>query len=208
MKGRFITFEGVEGAGKSTQITFAAEWLRAAGIEVLVTREPGGTPLAERIRACLLEPSTEPMADATELLLVFAARAQHLAEKIKPALARGAWVLCDRFTDATYAYQGAGRGLPTAMIAGLEQLVQGGLRPDATLLLDLPVAEGLGRAGKRATLDRIEQEGTDFFERIRQCYLARAAAEPERFFVINAGACATDVRTQVAAVLANLQEGA
>lgn len=206
MRGRFITFEGVEGGGKSTQLAFAAEWLQARGQTVLITREPGGTPLAERIRDCLLEPTSEPMAATTELLLVFAARAQHLAEKIMPALERGVWVLCDRFTDATYAYQGAGRGLSMSMIAALEQMVQGDLRPDATLLLDLPVAEGLKRAGKRATLDRIEQEGMDFFERIRTCYRARAAAEPARFFLVNAAACETDVRAQVAAVLAGFQE--
>lgn len=205
MRGRFITFEGVEGAGKSTQLAFAADYLRETGKEVLVTREPGGTPLAERIRECLLTPSDEPMAAATELLLVFAARAQHLAEKIMPALDAGVWVLCDRFTDATYAYQGAGRGLSMAQIGQLEALVQGELRPAATLLLDIPVEQGLARAGKRAALDRIEQESRDFFERIRQCYLARAAAEPARFFVVDGSACATDVRAQVAAVLANLE---
>jgi dTMP kinase len=205
MKGRFITFEGVEGAGKSTQLAFAADCLRVAGKAVLVTREPGGTPLAERIRECLLAPSDEPMAAATELLLVFAARAQHLAEKIIPALDAGVWVLCDRFTDATYAYQGAGRGLSMTQIGQLETLVQGSLRPDATLLLDIPVEQGLARAGKRAALDRIEQESRDFFERIRQCYLKRAAAEPERFFVVDGSACATDVRAQVAAVLASLE---
>lgn len=204
MTAKFITFEGGEGAGKSTQLAFAAEWLRAAGKTVLVTREPGGTPLAERIRDCLLAPSTEPMAAATELLLVFAARAQHLAEKIQPALAAGNWVLCDRFTDATYAYQGAGRGLDATLIAQLETLVQKTLKPDATLLLDISVEQGLARAGKRGSLDRIEQESRDFFERIRQNYLMRAAAEPARFFVLDGSACATDVRAQVAAVLTEL----
>lgn len=204
MTAKFITFEGGEGAGKSTQLAFAAEWLRAAGKTVLVTREPGGTPLAERIRDCLLAPSAEPMAAATELLLVFAARAQHLAEKIQPALAAGSWVLCDRFTDATYAYQGAGRGLDATLIAQLETLVQKTLKPDATLLLDISVEQGLARAGKRGSLDRIEQESRDFFERIRQNYLMRAAAEPARFFVLDGSACATDVRAQVAAVLTEL----
>jgi dTMP kinase len=144
------------------------------------------------------------MGNATELLLVFAARAQHLAQKVKPALAAGTWVLCDRFTDATYAYQGAGRGLSSAMISTLETLVQGALRPDATLLFDIPVAEGLTRAGKRAALDRIEREGSGFFERVRQCYLERAKAEPKRFFVLDGSACETDVCAQTSAVLSRL----
>lgn len=204
MRGRFITFEGGEGAGKSTQLTFAADWLRAAGKTVLVTREPGGTPLAERIRECLLAPSDEAMDATTELLLVFAARAQHLAQKIRPALDAGSWVLCDRFTDATYAYQGAGRGLDMNLITELESLVQKTLRPDATLLLDISVAEGLARAGKRGSFDRIEQEGRDFFERIRQAYLARAKAEPGRFFVLDGSASAAEVRSGVETVLASL----
>lgn len=204
MKGRFITFEGVEGAGKSTQLAFAADFLRAAGKPVLVTREPGGTPLAERIRDCLLASVDEPMAATTELLLVFAARAQHLAEKILPALERGSWVLCDRFTDATYAYQGAGRGLSLEVISQLETLVQGELRPDATLLFDITVADGLARAGKRATLDRIEREDRDFFERIRQHYLAQAAAHPARFYRLDGSACKAAVSAQVEVVLRQL----
>ncbi len=159
MTGLFVTLEGPEGAGKSTNRDYLAERLRERGIEVQLTREPGGTPLAERIRELLLAPSDEPMAADTELLLMFAARAQHLAGVIRPALARGAVVLCDRFTDATYAYQGGGRGLPVARIAPLESFVQGDLRPDLTLVFDLPVEIGLARAAARGRLDRFEQEG-------------------------------------------------
>ncbi|MBL7249019.1 dTMP kinase [Alloalcanivorax sp. C16-2] len=197
MSGRFITLEGGEGAGKSSNLEWLAERLRAAGVAVTVTREPGGTELAERIRAVLLDPGPEPMADTTELLLVFAARAQHLAARIRPALARGDWVLCDRFMDATWAYQGAGRGLDRDAIAALESLVLEGLSPDRTLLFDVPVAQGMARAGKRSSPDRIEREAVAFFERVRQCYLDRAAAEPERFRVIDAGADLEAVRAQL-----------
>ena len=197
MTGRFITLEGGEGAGKSSNLEWLAGRLRAAGVAVTVTREPGGTDLAERIRAVLLDPGPEPMADTTELLLVFAARAQHLAARIRPALARGDWVLCDRFMDATWAYQGAGRGLDRAAIAALESLVLEGLNPDRTLLFDVPVAQGMARAGKRSSPDRIEREAQAFFERVRQCYLERAAAEPERFRVIDAGADLDAVRAQL-----------
>tara|TARA_B100000614_G_scaffold258505_1_gene280780 strand:+ start:8274 stop:8900 length:627 start_codon:yes stop_codon:yes gene_type:complete len=195
--GRFITLEGGEGAGKSSNLEWLAGRLRDAGVAVTVTREPGGTDLAERIRAVLLDPGPEPMADTTELLLVFAARAQHLAARIRPALARGDWVLCDRFMDATWAYQGAGRGLDRAAIAALESLVLEGLNPDRTLLFDVPVAQGMARAGKRSSPDRIEREAQAFFERVRQCYLERAAAEPERFRVIDAGADLDAVRAQL-----------
>lgn len=197
MTGRFITLEGGEGAGKSSNLEWLAERLREAGVAVTVTREPGGTDLAERIRAVLLDPGPEPMADTTELLLVFAARAQHLAARIRPALARGDWVLCDRFMDATWAYQGAGRGLDRGAIAALESLVLEGLNPDRTLLFDVPVAQGMARAGKRSSPDRIEREAQAFFERVRQCYLERAAAEPERFRVIDAGADLDAVRAQL-----------
>lgn len=197
MSGRFITLEGGEGAGKSSNLAWLAERLREAGVTVTVTREPGGTELAERIRALLLDPGKETMADATELLLMFAARAQHLQERIRPALARGEWVLCDRFIDATWAYQGAGRGFDVNAIAVLERLVLAGLLPDRTLLLDVPVAQGMARAGKRSRPDRIEREATAFFERVRQCYLERAAAEPERFRVIDAGAELSAVRAQL-----------
>lgn len=197
MSGRFITLEGGEGAGKSTNLEWLAERLREAGRVVTVSREPGGTELAERIRAVLLQPGPEAMADTTELLLVFAARAQHLAARIRPALARGDWVLCDRFIDATWAYQGAGRGLDGRHIATLEALVLQGLEPDRTLLFDVPPEVGLARAGKRSAPDRIEREQLDFFVRVRQCYLERAAAEPERFRVLDAGASLDAVRGQL-----------
>ena len=187
MTGLFITLEGPEGAGKSTNREYLAERLREQGIDVLLTREPGGTPLAERIRELLLDPSDEPMAADTELLLVFAARAQHLQQVIRPALARGCVVLCDRFTDATYAYQGGGRGLSVERIAQLEQFVQGELRPDLTLIFDLPVEIGLARAAARGRLDRFEQEGRGFFEAVREAYLQRAAQAPQRYRVLDAG---------------------
>ncbi len=197
MSGYFITLEGGEGAGKSSNMAWLAERLRAAGKTVLMTREPGGTPLAESIREVLLAPGDEAMADNTELLLVFAARAQHLAEKIRPALARGEWVLCDRFVDATWAYRGAGRGLDRDAIAALETLVVAANQPDMTILFDVPVDEGMARAGKRAALDRIEQEDRVFFERIRQCYLERAGQQPERFRVLDAGQPLERVRDQL-----------
>ncbi|MBZ2187724.1 dTMP kinase [Alcanivorax sp. JB21] len=200
--GRFITFEGVEGAGKSSNLGWAAELLRAEGIEVTITREPGGTPLAEALRDLLLAPHEEPVAPDTELLLIFAARAQHLQQVIRPALAAGKWVLCDRFTDATYAYQGGGRGLPVDHIAALETLVQGDLRPDATFLFDIDVLTGLSRAGKRGKLDRFEQEERAFFERIRESYMRRAADDPTRFRLIDAGAPLDEVRMQVQALIA------
>lgn len=186
MSGLFITLEGPEGAGKSTNRDYLAGHLRDRGLDVLLTREPGGTPLAERIRELLLAPSDEKMDADTELLLVFAARAQHLAKVIRPALARGAVVLCDRFTDATYAYQGGGRGLSVERIATLERFVQGGLQPDLTLLFDLPVEVGLSRAAARGRLDRFEQEGQAFFEAVRQAYLERAKADPQRYRLIDA----------------------
>jgi dTMP kinase len=186
VSGLFITLEGPEGAGKSTNRDFIADRLRSAGQDVQLTREPGGTPLAERIRELLLAPSDEPMAVDTELLLMFAARAQHIEQVIRPALARGAIVLCDRFTDATYAYQGGGRGVPLARIAELEAFVQGALRPHLTLIFDLPVETGLARAAARGRLDRFEQEPRGFFEAVRGAYLARAKAAPERYRIIDA----------------------
>lgn len=184
--GFFITFEGTEGVGKSTQLEYAANWLKARDIDFVVTREPGGTPLAESIRELLLQPREEKVADLTELLLMFAARSQHLHTLIKPHLDAGKWVLCDRFTDATYAYQGGGRGVSQANISLLENLVQGELRPDHVVLLDAPVEVGMSRARKRGELDRFEQEAVAFFERIRQTYLERAAQWPERYHVIDA----------------------
>ena len=191
-RGRFITLEGGEGVGKSTNMAFVEAWLTAQGMEVVRTREPGGTPRAEAIRELLLDPALqEPLSVDAELLLVFAARAQHLAEKILPALARGAWVVCDRFTDATFAYQGGGRGINPARIAQLEQFVQQGLAPDLTLLLDMsPEAAKERLEGRLRDLntqrDRFEQEQADFFMAVRRAYLDRAAASPERFEVIDA----------------------
>ncbi len=206
MSGLFITLEGPEGAGKSTNRDYLAMCLRAAGIEVLLTREPGGTPLAERIRELLLAPSDEAMAADTELLLVFAARAQHLAQVIRPALARGCVVLCDRFTDATYAYQGGGRGLSTARIAELESFVQGDLRPDLTLVFDLPVEEGLARAAARGRLDRFEQEQRSFFEAVRQTYLQRAALAPQRYRLLDASQSLQQVQAAIDALVPMLVE--
>jgi dTMP kinase len=204
VSGLFITLEGPEGAGKSTNREYLAQRLREQDIEVLLTREPGGTPLAERIRELLLAPSAEPMAADTELLLVFAARAQHLAEVIRPALARGMVVLCDRFTDATYAYQGGGRGLSVERIGQLEQFVQGALRPDLTLLFDLPIEVGLARAEARGRLDRFEQEGRGFFQAVRQTYLERAAQAPARYRIVDAGQSLAQVQSALDAILPEL----
>jgi dTMP kinase len=206
VSGLFITLEGPEGAGKSTNREYLAERLREHGLDVLLTREPGGTPLAERIRELLLAPSDEPMASDTELLLVFAARAQHLAEVIRPALARGCVVLCDRFTDATYAYQGGGRGLDRERIAVLEHFVQGDLRPDLTLIFDLPVEVGLARAAARGRLDRFEQEGQDFFQAVRQAYLDRAAAQPQRYRLVDAAQPLAQVQQSLDGLLPQLLE--
>lgn len=198
---RLITLEGGEGVGKSTNLALLVDRLRATGAEVVVTREPGGTPLAEALRALLLAPRDEPVAPLAELLMIFAARAQHWAQVMAPALARGAWVVCDRFIDATHAYQVAGRGLPAAAVTQLEALVLQSHRPGLTLLLDLPVADGLQRAGERSQPDRFEQERLDFFERVRAGYLARAAAEPARFRVIDAGRDLALVQAQLVSVL-------
>lgn len=185
--GRFITLEGGEGVGKTTNVTFVCDWLASRGVEVVRTREPGGTPGAEAIRELLLDPAREESwSDDAELLLVFAARAQHIAACIRPALARGAWVVCDRFTDATFAYQGGGRGGDVQRIRTLETLVQNGLQPDLTLLLDMPVDVASQRVAQRgARLDRFERERETFFESVRAAYLARADGDA-RFAVIDA----------------------
>ncbi|MBF6623099.1 MAG: dTMP kinase [Pseudomonadales bacterium 32-61-5] len=206
MTGCFITLEGPEGAGKSTNREFIAEYLRERGVDVVLTREPGGTPLAERIREILLAPADEPMASDTELLLVFAARAQHIDQVIRPALARGAVVLCDRFTDATYAYQGGGRGLALQRIEQLENFVQGDLRPDLTLIFDLKVEIGLSRAAARGRLDRFEQEGLGFFEAVRNAYLDRARQAPARYRVIDAGQPLAAVQRDLRALLPQILE--
>lgn len=184
--GKFITLEGGEGVGKSTNLAFVENYLRSQGCRVVLTREPGGTPLAEKIRGLLLEKSAEPVSDLAELLMMFAARAQHLEQVIRPALARGDWVVCDRFTDATYAYQGYGRGMDKALIAKLEQMVHPGFQPDLTLLLDIDVEEGLARALDRSEPDRIESEQRSFFEAVRNGYLELSQAHPERFAVVDA----------------------
>ncbi len=191
MRGAFITFEGVEGVGKSTQLQRIGDWLRDKGHEVVRTREPGGTERAEQLRTLLLERGTEPMPEACELLLMFAARATHIANLIRPSIERGEWVLCDRFTDATYAYQGGGRRLPEAEIDSLVAIVHPDLQPDLTILLDAPVETGLARASKRNGphgADRFETEQLEFFERVRATYRARAEAEPARFWVVDASA--------------------
>jgi dTMP kinase len=203
-RGRFITFEGTEGVGKSTQLETARSALEAAGIGVLVTREPGGTPMAEAIRELLLAPRQESVNSMTELLLMFAARAQHLHERIVPALEQGTWVLCDRFTDATYAYQGGGRGVPQEQIAALEQLVQGDLRPDHVILLDAPVEVGMARARSRSAPDRFEREQAAFFQRIRDCYLERARLQPLRYHVVDAAQPLADVSRQVSGLITGL----
>lgn len=208
MRGLFITLEGPEGAGKTTNRAYLAEQLQAQGFRVTLTREPGGTALAEQIREILLAPHDEPMAVDTELLLMFAARAQHLAQVIVPALAEGHIVICDRFTDATYAYQGGGRGLDCSRIAVLEQFVQGDLRPDLTLLFDLPVAAGLARAAARGQLDRFEQEQQNFFEAVRQAYLQRAKNDPERFRLVDAQLSLPEVQKSLDIYLKEIMERA
>ncbi len=186
MKGRLVTLEGGEGAGKSTLVAGLREHFVQRGLDVLYTREPGGTPAGEAIRELVLDPAHRGIGAETELLLMFAARAQLVRDVLRPALEAGRWVLCDRFTDASYAYQGGGRGIDAARIAELERIATGGLVPDLTLLLDLPVAHGRARASQRGDADRIEAERDEFFERVRAVYLARAAAEPRRFCIIDA----------------------
>jgi dTMP kinase len=195
--GRFITIEGGEGAGKSTNIEYLRGRLEAAGIAPLVTREPGGTVLGEKIRQLLLQTDPGPMDPDTELLLMFAARAEHLAKVILPALENGTWVISDRFTDATYAYQGGGRGLAPERIAVLEQWVQQGFQAHMTILFDVPVEIGLSRAGGRGQLDRFEQEHRAFFEAVRSCYLKRARRYPERFRIIDASLPLDGVQRQL-----------
>jgi dTMP kinase len=199
-QGLFITLEGIEGAGKTSSVALLKALLEDAGQTVTVTREPGGTKLGERIRELVLNDRATICADS-EVLLMFAARAEHLHNVIGPALSAGKTVLCDRFTDATYAYQGGGRGIPDGRIATLETWVQAQLRPDLTLLFDVPVAAGLRRAGKRSTPDRFEREKNDFFERVRAHYLAAAAREPQRIRVIDAAASPEQVERQIRAIM-------
>ena len=185
-KGKFITLEGGEGVGKTTNLAFIKDYLEQHKITVVVTREPGGTPLAEKLRQLLLDKNSEAISDKAELLLIFAARAQHIKHVIEPALARGDWVLCDRFTDATYAYQGGGRNMRVSTITWLENLVQGNLKPDLTLLFDAPVELGLERARTRSAFDRFESEKISFFDQVRRAYLLQAELYPERIKVIKA----------------------
>ena len=185
--GRFLAIEGVDGAGKSTQLPRVADWLRRNGVETLVTREPGGTPLGESLRALLLDLRFAGMSSSAELLVMFAARAEHLDKRIVPALASGVWVLCERFTDATFAYQGGGRDVDPARIAALEDAVQGDFRPDLVIVLDLPVEIGLRRIARRGAADRFEHENVEFFRRAREVYLDRARKHPGRYVVVDAG---------------------
>lgn len=197
ISGRFITLEGLEGAGKSSRATELKAFLEQRGKTVLLTREPGGTPLGERLRDLLLAPADAPMAPLTELLLMFAARSEHLTRVILPALAAGQWVLCDRYVDASYAYQGGGRGLGTGPVAVLEDLLPARARPDLTVLLDLPVEQGLARARQRGAADRFERETIDFHQRVRAAYLARARQAPERYRVVDAAAAPAAVRAAI-----------
>jgi len=206
-RGMFITLEGGEGAGKSTNLAFVQQWLQRTGREVVVTREPGGTALGERVRDILLHSRELDISPESEMLLMFAARAEHIARVIRPALASGKVVLCDRFTDATYAYQGGGRGVPAERIAAIENWVQGDLRPDLTLLFDVPVEAGRLRAGQRSAPDRFERESDEFFVRVHAAYLTRAQNEPHRVRVIDASRSLEDVERQIGGVLEEAMRG-
>lgn len=206
MRGKFITIEGTEGVGKTTNIEFIQSWMNGKQLTFGTTREPGGTPLAEQIRELLLAPREESVCSTAELLMVFAARAQHLNQVIEPMLSEGAWVLCDRFTDATYAYQGAGRHMRDDLIRDLELMVQGSLQPDLTLILDIPVQVGLARASERSTPDRFELEQVEFFERVRNRYLQIAQDNPQRCVVIDASRSLEGVQAQIADTLEQFWE--
>lgn len=203
-RGKFITVEGIEGVGKSTNIDFLSSLIEAKGLSVVRTREPGGTPIAERIRALLLEHGEETMTDIAELLLFFAARSLHIHNSIKPALQTGQWVVCDRFTDASRAYQGSGRGFNQDTINTLADWVQEGLQPDLTILLDAPAEIGMDRAGRRGAADRLEIEKTEFYARVREGYLALAESEPERFAIIDASQTLDDVQAAIGEKLVEL----
>ncbi|MDH3514542.1 MAG: dTMP kinase [Gammaproteobacteria bacterium] len=203
----FITLEGGEGAGKSTNLVFVRQWLQHEGFDVIVTREPGGTEVGERVRDILLHGKQTHITPESEMLLMFAARFEHINKVIRPALAAGKVVLCDRFTDATYAYQGGGRGLDADRIAVIENWVQGDLRPDLTLLFDVPVEAGRERAGQRSEPDRFERENNEFFRRVRETYLARAAREPDRIRLIDASRPLEQVEQQITGVLQELMHG-
>ena len=203
---KFITFEGVDGAGKSTHLNWFAETLRIRGIDLLVTREPGGTPLGEKLREILLH---EPMHAETEALLMFAARREHIEKVIKPALAKGTWVISDRFTDASFAYQGGGRGVPVEKLEQLESWVQGSLQPDLTLLFDIPVEVARERLNKNVsqtniTLDKFEQEKSDFFDKVRNAYLVRAQKNPHRFAIIRAEHTPEEVKANLQKIVSSI----
>ena len=198
---KFITFEGVDGAGKSTHLDWFANALRQRGIDLLVTREPGGTPVGERLREILLN---QAMHAETEAMLMFAARREHVEQVIRPALQRGTWVISDRFSDASFAYQGGGRGVPLAKLETLEQWVHGDLQPDLTLLFDIPVEVARQRLSNNVSLDRFEQEKSDFFERVRKAYLARAAKSPQRIAIIRAEKTMPEVQQELANIVASL----
>lgn len=202
MRGKFITLEGVDGAGKSTHIPFILSLLESQGIEVISTREPGGTPLGERLREMLLQ---QPMHPQTETLLMFAARQEHILQVIEPALSRGAWMLSDRFTDASFAYQCGGRGVPKEKVSVLEQWVQGTLQPDLTLLFDVPVEVSTQRLAGARDPDKFERENAEFFHRIRNTYLARAQAAPARFRIIDANRSIQEIRDSLKEIILNIQ---
>ena len=204
IRGKFITLEGGEGVGKTTNLTFIRDYLQEHNIPVVVTREPGGTVLAEKIRHLLLDKDSEIISEQAELLLIFAARAQHIKHVIEPALAQGEWVVCDRFTDATYAYQGGGRNMRISTIEWLENLVQGNLRPDLTVLLDAPVEIGIERARERGSFDRFELEKISFFEHVRRAYLLQAELHPERIKLIRANQPLVDVQKALIDVIRTL----
>jgi len=208
MIGQFITLEGTEGAGKSTNLKFIQSWLEAKGIDLVVTREPGGTLIGEAVRSILLNTQFTEMTPNTELLLMFAARNQHIEEKIKPALAQGKWVISDRFTDASYAYQGAARGIDFERIHALEQWVQQGFQPNLTFVFDLPIEVGMARVAARGgETDRFEAEKQDFFQKVKQAYLDRAQAAPQRYRVLQAEQPLEVVQTQIATHLQALLDG-
>jgi dTMP kinase len=204
MSGKFITVEGIEGVGKSTNIDFLSSIIEAKGVSVLRTREPGGTPMAERIRHMLLEHGDEPLPDIAELLLFFASRSVHIDNKIRPALAAGQWVVCDRFTDASRAYQGYGRGLSLDRINILAEWVQEDLRPDLTIILDAPAEVAMERTEKRGEADRLDSEEAGFYRRVRDGYLELAAAEPDRFAVVDASQELEQVQAAIAAEINRL----
>jgi dTMP kinase len=204
MRGKFITIEGGEGVGKTTNMQYIENYLHTKNINVVVTREPGGTELGETLREIMLDPAQDNICSDSELLLMFAARAQHLQQIIIPALEDGRWVLCDRFTDATYAYQGGGRGINLSRIENLENWVQGSLRPDLTILFDMPVELGMFRAASRSDPDRFEQEKLDFFERVRTTYRERALLNSSQYKIIDASKELSEVQNQILTVLESL----